>query len=397
MKKYFILLAICLLLIEVFSLLPKKYFPIDKKDLAPLHAVSGVTHVHSTYSDGGGTIEEIAESANKAGLDFVIITDHNDSRSRKEQKEKIYGNTDVFIEMEASSTPGHTIIFFSETPYVNLNDLAITFKSDDRLFLKEVDPDFFSIVAHPSNLKMPWKGKEEYIQDGLEVFNLDSMWQRNVVDSIPHFMVTAFFYALNPYVGYSRVLDTYGPDFNLWDRLNQKKWGHFATFGHDTHSLVKLSDSFKFRWPSYLNNFRVASNVVLLKEPAKADFISRKKQIYHSIREGRLVVNFQLYYPFHNIWKIECPKNTYYSGDHVKESHCKHVFELPADFPYTADILLNKNGRKMAEWSNVKKVEQEVSGKGFYRAEIWISLKTRFAIGLDRKVPYQFYNPIYVH
>lgn len=397
MKKYFVLLAICILLVEVFSLLPKKYSPIDKKGLGSLNAISGVTHVHSTYSDGGGSIEEIAQSANKAGLDFVLITDHNDSRSRKEQKEKRYENTDVYIEMEASSTPGHTIVFFSETPYAKLDDLAITYKSDDRLFLKEVDPDFFTIVAHPSNIKMPWKGKEEYIQDGLEVFNLDSMWQRNVVDSFPHFFGTAFSYALNPYLGYSRVLDIYPPDLDLWDRLNQKKWGHFATFGHDTHSLVKLSDTIKFRWPSYLNNFRVASNVILLKEELKSDFISRKKQIYKALREGRLVINFQLYYPFYNIWKIQCEHNAYYSGEHVKESSCKHVFELPEAFPYSADIKLNKNGRKIAEWSNVKKIEYEVSGKGFYRAEVWIPLKTLFSLGLNRKVPYQFYNPIYVH
>ena len=32
----------------------------------------GVFHVHSTESDGGGTVEEIAEAARGADLDFVI-------------------------------------------------------------------------------------------------------------------------------------------------------------------------------------------------------------------------------------------------------------------------------------------------------------------------------------
>ena len=34
-------------------------------------------HMHTCFSDGTGTHEEIAEAALKAGLDAVIITDHN--------------------------------------------------------------------------------------------------------------------------------------------------------------------------------------------------------------------------------------------------------------------------------------------------------------------------------
>ena len=34
-------------------------------------------HMHTTYSDGSGTHQEIAEAALEAGLDVVIVTDHN--------------------------------------------------------------------------------------------------------------------------------------------------------------------------------------------------------------------------------------------------------------------------------------------------------------------------------
>ena len=37
----------------------------------------GAFHLHSTYSDGTGTIPEIVRDAKKAGLDWIIITDHN--------------------------------------------------------------------------------------------------------------------------------------------------------------------------------------------------------------------------------------------------------------------------------------------------------------------------------
>ena len=40
--------------------------------------VRGAYHVHSTVSDGTGSIDEIAAAAARAGLQFVILTDHGD-------------------------------------------------------------------------------------------------------------------------------------------------------------------------------------------------------------------------------------------------------------------------------------------------------------------------------
>ncbi len=34
-------------------------------------------HIHSTYSDGHGTHAELAQAAMKAGLDAILVTDHN--------------------------------------------------------------------------------------------------------------------------------------------------------------------------------------------------------------------------------------------------------------------------------------------------------------------------------
>ena len=38
---------------------------------------TGALHIHSRYSDGTGTIEEILSAARGAGLDFVVLTDHD--------------------------------------------------------------------------------------------------------------------------------------------------------------------------------------------------------------------------------------------------------------------------------------------------------------------------------
>ena len=37
----------------------------------------GVIHIHTKFSDGTGSIETISKAAKKAGLQWIIITDHN--------------------------------------------------------------------------------------------------------------------------------------------------------------------------------------------------------------------------------------------------------------------------------------------------------------------------------
>ncbi len=44
----------------------------------PATTVRGVYHVHTVRSDGSGTPDEVAAAAARAGLHFVILTDHGD-------------------------------------------------------------------------------------------------------------------------------------------------------------------------------------------------------------------------------------------------------------------------------------------------------------------------------
>jgi len=51
---------------------------------------TGCIHIHTTDSDGAGTHEEVAEIANEAGLDFILVTDHMTLKSRHRGKEGFY-------------------------------------------------------------------------------------------------------------------------------------------------------------------------------------------------------------------------------------------------------------------------------------------------------------------
>ena len=54
---------------------------------------SGVIHVHSLYSDGGGTVDDIIESGHKTGLDFIILTDHDTLQARLDGKQGYHSDS----------------------------------------------------------------------------------------------------------------------------------------------------------------------------------------------------------------------------------------------------------------------------------------------------------------
>ncbi len=49
----------------------------DFSDLVDANDIIGMTHCHSTYSDGGNTIEQMARAAQKLKMQYITITDHS--------------------------------------------------------------------------------------------------------------------------------------------------------------------------------------------------------------------------------------------------------------------------------------------------------------------------------
>ena len=70
-----------------------------------------VIHVHSTYSDGTGDMEEIAKAANDAGLDFVMMTDHDQMKPVEDGQEKWAGSSLIICGTEITPDKNHYIVF----------------------------------------------------------------------------------------------------------------------------------------------------------------------------------------------------------------------------------------------------------------------------------------------
>lgn len=76
--------------------------------MSPLDLACAV-HVHSTCSDGSGTVPEIAAAAAATGTDVVLITDHDTLAAR--EWEGWHHGVLVLVGVELSSAAGHLLSF----------------------------------------------------------------------------------------------------------------------------------------------------------------------------------------------------------------------------------------------------------------------------------------------
>jgi len=62
----------------------------------------GAIHVHTRYSDGSGTVPDVLDAARAAGLDFVIVSDHDTLEARRDWPDGWYDGVLLVIGAEIS-------------------------------------------------------------------------------------------------------------------------------------------------------------------------------------------------------------------------------------------------------------------------------------------------------
>ena len=72
----------------------------------------GNLHIHSHHSDGGGDAILIAQSAQRLGLDFIVLNDHDYLTDALHlEDEGIYGGVLVFVGLEIGKRYHHYLAF----------------------------------------------------------------------------------------------------------------------------------------------------------------------------------------------------------------------------------------------------------------------------------------------
>ncbi|MGH9349503.1 MAG: CehA/McbA family metallohydrolase [Vicinamibacterales bacterium] len=254
----------------------------------PPHAIAapvrGAIHVHTRRSDGGSTIAEVARSAARAGLQFVILTDHGDGTRPPDPPAYLDGVL-VIDAVEISTDGGHVVALgLSGAPYPLAGEARDVVEDVHRL-------GGFAIAGHPASPKTDLRWSDWTVPiDGFEHLNGDSEWR----DEFPWRLARALIaYPVRPAEALALLFDRADEVLRRWDAATRDR-RVVAVAGADAHARLGLAggdepnrDRVALPVPSYDAVFR-AFSIALPQATLTSDPRVDGPAVVEEIRQGRV-------------------------------------------------------------------------------------------------------------
>jgi hypothetical protein len=339
--------------------------------------VACVVHLHSLYSDGTGTVPEIARAARRARADAVLLTDHDTLEAKRRGEERWYGDVLVLVGEEVSPRRRNHYLAFDIDEPIDHNGL-------DAAGICEAvrAAGGFGFAAHPFSqgsprfkraAGMPFEALDCDAIHGIELWSFvnDTAEGAGSIREIARFVATP-----------SRVLD-HPPQRNMraWDELCRSR-RVVAIGGLDAHQFGKRIGPFvPVRVMSYRRSFRHLRTHVLCEEPFSRDLGHDRAQIYDALREGRCYIAADVVAPARGfVFEAEDVP----MGAEARAG--RRTFQVRTPLP--ARLRLLRDGREIASGDGTA-LDHEVDAPGAYRVEAY-----RRARGRERT--WILSNPIYL-
>jgi hypothetical protein len=245
----------------------------------------GAWHVHTTRSDGSGSVEEVAAAAARAGLAFVIFTDHGDGR-RAPNRPAYHAGVLCIDAVEISTTGGHYVaIGLPQAPYRLAGESRDVVEDVARL-------GGFGVAAHPDSPKpeLAWSDWTLPI-DGLEWLNLDTEWRD---ESRARILLGLAQHLLRPVATVGALIGHPGGVLERWDRMTPAR-RVTALAAVDAHARFGVENAFGssgaavLEVPSYETSFRTVQIGVVLSQRLTGNAEADAAAVTSGVREGRVV------------------------------------------------------------------------------------------------------------
>lgn len=340
----------------------------------------GAIHIHSNHSDGTGTLEEIVKAAKKAGLPWIVISDHNSLKT----KEGVYDGVTVIVANEI--TPG------DDNHYIAFDVKSVTSqKIPPEDFIQDVkNQGGFGFIAHPDgkisrkNSCRCYRWANWNIKDfgGIEIWNFMSDWTDSYSEKNPFKAAYAYFFKNHVLNGPTQAA------LSWWDELNNQTPDIIPAIGGlDAHAMYIPNSCFKIKIFPYKSLFKSIVNIIHLDEPMPKDFPAQREAILSAIKEGRNII-------MNSFWNRKSEKNQYplfYINNGDRDFCAGQVCDFNTDLnlnvhlPMKAEIRVIKDGETiLSEQSEA--LTLKITKKGKYRIEVYYKEK-----------PWIFSNPIVVN
>lgn len=351
--------------------------------------IAGVSHIHTSRSDGTGTPDEVAEAASRAGLQFVVLTDHGDGSRQSDPPQYRHGIL-CLDAVEISTTGGHYIgIDMARAPYPLGGEARDVVEDVARL-------GGFGIVAHPDSPKSDLRWREWTAPfDAMEWLNADTEWRDESASRLARAMTT---YALRPVETLVSLIERPDATLGRWDVLTQRR-PVVGLSGNDAHAGIGLGrepgDPYRnrvlLRLPSYEMSFSAFSIRVELKRPLTGEARADAAVLLEALRGGRLYsVMAGLAGPPGFDFVARSGSRQARQGDSLEPEGPLSV-AVRSNAPPGSSVALFRNGQMIAEQPGATLQHELPAARGVLRVEVRLNRG-----GGSPPVPWIVSNPIYV-
>jgi hypothetical protein len=342
-----------------------------------MHDLACVVHLHSTYSDGTGTVKEIARAARRAKADVVLLTDHDTLAAKRNGEEGWYGDVLLLVGEEVSPRRRNHYLAFgidSEIDHSQLDGAGIC--------AAVRDAGGFGFAAHPFSEgskrfkragPMPFEALDCDALHGIELWSFvnDTGEAISSVPEMARFLVTP-----------GRALE-HPPARNMraWDELCRTR-RVVAIGGLDAHQYGKRIGPFvPLRIMAYRRSFRFIRTHVLCDEAPTGALEHDREQVYAALRAGRCYIAVDSIARAHG---FSFEADDLPMGAEAPAGRRTLRARTPAD----ARLRLLRDGTEIAAATG-RSLEAEVEAPGVYRVEALRRFK-------GRERTWILANPIYL-
>jgi hypothetical protein len=355
---------------------------------------AGVVHIHTTYSDGGGTYEEIGGTADRMGLDFIIPSDHNYTKSMKDIPLKKAGRTLIVpaVEMTPHKEFGHFLVMGDSIPPIPGGPVPpdSTFQTAARMG----DMIFLAHPFHPHK-KDSWKDWNLPSYTGFEFFNLDENWRKSLTFSGFNRILGGFIVFLFREDALNYLLSYPLEEMKEFDDLNKTR--KVVGIGSaDAHSRLLVRKNMIIHYPSYQSMFKQVQTVIVTRDEFNGIYDHDRKILLNALRQGNSFVALS---------GLEDPRGFFFSaysdsseaslGDSLRMGlEAKLRVDVPDDDRSIIQIM--KDGVPVGEYHHKSNVGITVTDPGNYRVQVFQE-RTMLPFFRKRSYPWILSNAIYLY
>jgi len=342
--------------------------------------ICGCVHIHTTFSDGGCSYPALIKAAQRAGLDFIGVTDHMDMTGLRDGRQGLHDNLYVLIGYEHNDAQNLNHYLAFGTP-----DTAAGVTEPQAYINRVKAMGGFGFLAHPAEKRdyftdlppYPWTKNDVSGFDGIEIWNQISDWMERLKgrkiffpDRVMKFGAADAVIELGKLFCPNRLIGNAPPELLArWDEVNRERFVS-GIGGVDAHTRKFTFGPLSYHIFSIKTELRGIRTHLYIDEAARRDELKIGGAILTAMRDGKgFISNFH-----HGDAR----------GTRIFLQDAKNVIEYPgrpanalsfpitinANLPKKARIALLRNGEAVEETVG-KSAAWTIDKPGLYRVEAY--------------------------